>query len=128
MALADSLTRRERQVMETVHRLSRASVEEIRVAMPQPATYSTVRIIVNVLERKGHVRHEVTGKKFIYRATTPRAVAAKEAVRHLLGTYFEGSLSRAVAAMVQLHSGDLTDRELKKMISTIRRTRKEDSQ
>ena len=104
-----SLSRRERQVMEIIYRDSSASVEEIRAAMPQPASYTAVRVIANVLERKGHLRHAKRGKRYIYSPTTPRAKAVKGALRHLLSTYFGNSLHRAVAAMVQLHVKDLSD-------------------
>ena len=106
------LSRRERQVMEVVYRASSASVEDIRASMPQPASYSAVRVIVNVLERKGHLKHTRRGKKYIYRPSAPRASAVKGALRHLLRTYFSDSLPKAVAAMVQLHAKDLTAEDI----------------
>ncbi len=122
-----SLSRRERQIMEIVYRSSCASVEEIRAAMPQPASYSAVRVIVNVLERKGHLRHTRQGKKYIYWPRIPRASAIKGALRQLLHTYFGGSLPRAVAAMVQLHARDLTDDDIEELLRAIEKSRKERS-
>jgi BlaI family transcriptional regulator, penicillinase repressor len=120
-----SLSRRERQIMEIVYRKSQASVEEIRAAMPQPAGYSAVRVIVNVLERKGHLRHTWQGKKYIYRARVPRTSAIKGALQHLLQTYFGGSLPKAMAAMVQLHARDLTDDDLEELVRAIEQSKKE---
>ncbi len=119
-----TLSRRERQVMEIVYRTASASVEEIRAAMPQPASYSAVRVIVNVLERKGHLRHARRGKKYIYSPTTPRQRAVKGALKHLLSTYFDNSLPKAVAAMVQLHARDLSDEDLRQLITVIERSKR----
>jgi BlaI family penicillinase repressor len=119
------LSRREREIMEVVYRTSHASVEEIRAAMAQPASYSAVRVIVNVLERKGQLRHTKRGKKYIYWPRTPRASAVKGALRHLLRTYFSDSLPRAMAAMVQLHARDLTDEDIRQLVRTIEESRKE---
>jgi BlaI family penicillinase repressor len=112
--------------MEVVYRASSASVEEIRAAMPQHASYSAVRVIVNVLERKGHLRHTRRGKKYIYRPSTPRASVVKGALKHLLRTYFSDSLPKAVAAMVQLHARDLTDEDIRQLIRTIEESRREE--
>jgi BlaI family penicillinase repressor len=111
--------------MEVVYRKSSASVEEIRAAMPQPSSYSAVRVIVNVLERKGHLRHTKRGKKYIYRPSTPRASAIKGALEHLLRTYFSDSLPKAVAAMVQLHAKDLTAEDIRQLVQTIKKSRRE---
>ncbi len=120
-----SLSRRERQIMEIVYRSFRASVAEIRAAMPQPASYSGVRVIVNVLERKGQLRHTRSGKKYIYWPSAPRASVIRGALRNLLRTYFGDSLPRAVAAMVQLHAKDLTDEDVRQLVETIENSRRE---
>jgi BlaI family transcriptional regulator, penicillinase repressor len=119
-----ALSRREREIMEVVYRTSRASVEEIRAAITQPASYSAVRVIVNVLERKGQLRHTKRGKKYIYRPSTPRASAVKGAVKHLLRTYFGDSLPRAMAAMVQLHARDLTNEDITELVEAIEKSRR----
>jgi BlaI family transcriptional regulator, penicillinase repressor len=121
------LSRRERQVMEIIYRTSSASVEEIRAAMPQPASYSAVRVIVNVLERKGHLKHVRRGKKYVYSPTAPRTRAIKGAVKNLLSTYFGNSLPRAVAAMVQMHARDLSDEDIRELIQVIEQSKKDDS-
>jgi len=124
---SNSLSRRERQVMEIIYENSSASVEEIQAAMPQPASYSAVRVIVNVLERKGHLKHTRQGKKYVFRSTTPRTRAIKEALKHLLNTYFGDSLPKAIAAMVQLRAKDLSDEDLRQLIRAIEQAKKEDS-
>ena len=124
MTHSNSLSRRERQVMEIIYRSSRASVGEIQAAMPQPASYSAVRVIVNVLERKGHLKHTRHGKKYVYYSTMPRARTAKEALAHLVSTHFGNSLPKAVAAMVQLRAKDLSDEDVRQLIVAIRQAKK----
>lgn len=119
MPHSNNLSRRERQVMEIVYKNSSASVEEIQAAMPQPASYSGVRVIVNVLERKGHLKHTRQGKKYVYSSATPRTRAIKDALKHLLSTYFGDSLPKAIAAMVQLRAKDLSDEDLRQLIRAI---------
>lgn len=120
-----ALSRREREIMEVVYRKSRASVEEIRAAISQPAGYSAVRVIVNVLERKGQLRHTKRGRKYIYWPSTPRASAIKGALKNLVRTYFGDSLPRAIAAMVQLHARDLTDEDIQQLVHAIEKSRRE---
>lgn len=122
-----SLSRREREIMEIVFRASPISVEDIRAAMPQPATYSAVRVIVNVLERKGHLKHTRRGKKYVYSPTTARARAVKGALTSLLRTYFDDSVHLAVAAMVQLRAKDLSDEDWLQLEDAIRQSRTGDS-
>ena len=121
--LHPSLSRRERQVMEIIFRCSSASVKEIRAAMPQPASYSAVRVIVNVLERKGHLKHVRNGRRYIYSPTARRTKAVKAAVKSLVSTYFGDSLPRAVAAMVRLHANDLSDEDVAELVRTIQASR-----
>ncbi len=116
---SSGLSRRERQIMEIVYRCARASVAEIRAAMPERTSYSAVRVIVNVLERKGHLRHTKVGRKYIYRPCEPRTRAIRRAVQQLLATYFADSLPRAVAAMVQLRGGDLSEADVRELVRTI---------
>ena len=122
-----NLSKRERQIMEIIYGKGSASVEEVRAAMPQPVSYSAARVIVNVLERKGHLKHTRLGKKYVYRATTPRSTAVREALKRLIHTYFGDSLHTAVAAMVQLHARDLSDEDMRRLVDVIEQSRKEGS-
>ena len=114
-----SLSRRERQIMEILYRKKRAAVGEIREEMPSPPSYSAVRATVNILERKGHLSHVREGKRYVYAPSTPRRKAMRGAVRHLLGTYFDNSLEKAVTAMLELHGKDLSDEEIHRLAQII---------
>src|SRR5438034_2811302 len=93
-----SLSRRERQIMDVVYRLGRASAADIHGQLPDPPVAAAVRTMLRILEEKGHLRHEKEGPRHIYLPTIPRKVAQKSAVRHLIGTFFAGSRAAAVAA------------------------------
>ena len=95
-----ALSRRERQLLDIVYRLGRATASEIRAEIPDPLSDSSVRTMLRLMEDKGHLAHEVDGPRYVYFATTPAEVASRGALRHLLGTFFGGSATRLVSALV----------------------------
>ena len=114
------LGRRERQIMDTVCRLGRASVSEVREHLPDPPSYSAVRGMLNLLEDKGHLTHEQEGLRYIYKPTVARSQLRRSALRHVVQTFFDGSPTSAVAALLEMADGELSaaDRaRLAKMIA-----------
>jgi predicted transcriptional regulator len=97
---APPLTKRERQIMDILYRLGRATAGEIRAGLDGAPADSTVRTQLRVLESKGHVRHEEHGLRYVYMPTVPRHSARRSALRHLVDTFFDGSAAKAVAALV----------------------------
>ena len=85
------LSRRERQIMDILFRLGRATASEVMSELPGNSSYSTVRTQLRVLEAKGHVRHEEEGLRYVYLPAVRRQAARKSAVRHLVETFFDGS-------------------------------------
>src|SRR6266545_4281154 len=102
-----NLSRRERQIMDILYQRSRATASEIHQAMPEAPTYSAVRAKLRVLEEKGHVRHEEESLRYVYLPTMPRETARRSALRHLISTFFEGSVEQAVAALLDLSAANL---------------------
>jgi len=94
------LSRRERQIMDALFQLGRASAADVLRAIPEPPSYSAVRTTLGILEEKQVVRHEDLGGKYIYMATISRDAACKSAVRNLLDTFFEGSAADAALALL----------------------------
>ena len=119
-----SLSRRERQVMEVLFRGKTLSVEEIRAGIPSPPSYSAVRSTINILERKGYLRHVPHGKKYLYSPTTARKKAIRGAVQHLVSTYFDNSMGKAVSAMLELHRDDMDAGEIEKLTQMIAEKKK----
>ena len=117
------LSRRERQVLDVLHRLGRASAAEVRAALDDPPSDSAVRTHLRILEEKGHARHEQDGPRYVYLPTQPREVAGRNALRHALSTFFDGAPTRAVAALLDEASADLSDDDLDRLDDLIRAAR-----
>jgi predicted transcriptional regulator len=113
------LSRRERQVMDIVYRAGEATVSEVLEAMPDPPTYSAVRALMRILESKGHLAHRQDGPRYVYRPTVPREEASENALGRLLATFFDGSVERAVATLLDLESENLTDGELDRLAELV---------
>jgi len=118
------LGERERQIVEALYRRGRATVGEVLEELPEPPSYSAVRTMLGKLERKGIVRHAVEGPRFVYSATAPREAAQRSAVKRILGSLFDGSAERTVAAVLDLADG-LTPEELDRIEALIERKRRE---
>jgi predicted transcriptional regulator len=107
------LGRRERQIMEVVYRLNRASASEIRAQLPDPPSYSAVRGMLRLLEDKGHLDHAQEGIRHVYFPTVARDDIRESAMRHVLRTFFAGSTAAAMAALLEASeeppSGDELD-------------------
>jgi BlaI family transcriptional regulator, penicillinase repressor len=117
------LTKRERQIMDVLYRLGRATANDILANLPGPPSYSTVRTQLRVLETKGHVRHEEHGLRYVYTPTVPRHSARKSALKHLVDTFFEGSSAKVVAALLGSDGANVTDEELDQIAELVRRSR-----
>jgi predicted transcriptional regulator len=120
-----NLSRRERQMMDILYVRGRATAAEIHESLPDAPTYSAVRAKLRVLEEKGHVRHEQDAARYVYVPTMPRETARRSALRHMLSTFFEGSVEQAVAALLDLSSTRLGSSELNRIAGLIEEAKKE---
>jgi BlaI family transcriptional regulator, penicillinase repressor len=107
MTESPKLSAREREVLDALHRTGRATVSEIVDAMPAPATYAAVRAALRALAAKGQVRHEYDGPRYVYEPTVARDQASTTALAHLVGTFFDGSVRKAMAALLDLPGAGL---------------------
>ena len=119
------LGRRERQIMDAVYQLGEGSVGDVRARLPNPPSYSAVRTMIRLLERKGYLRHRKAGTKYVYRPTEPHESASRSALGHLVDTFFGGSASDAVAALLDVSSNRLSDADYRRMQQLIEEARKE---
>ncbi|HXE64206.1 MAG TPA: BlaI/MecI/CopY family transcriptional regulator [Bryobacteraceae bacterium] len=121
-----SLSRREREIMNAVFALgNRASADEIRARLMNPPSDSAVRAMLARLEKKGFLKHEYDGPRYVYSATLSPAVAKRTALRQYVRTFFGGSLRQMMNALVADASwtdADLDD--LKDEIDRVREARK----
>ncbi len=119
------LSRRERQIMDILFAAGRASGSEIRENLPDQPSYSSVRTILRVLERKGYVHHVEEGLRYVYSPTLPREDARRSALDRLVKTFFDGSAKQAAAAFLDPAAFSLTKDELKELAQMIQKARKE---
>ena len=111
--------------MDVVYAAGGATAATIHSRLPDAPVPAAVRTMLRILEDKGHLRHEKDGPRHVYYPTTPRSVAQKSAVRHLIGTFFGGSRTAAVVALLDDADRPLSDTERAELTSAIKRLRAE---
>ncbi|MHB1313519.1 MAG: BlaI/MecI/CopY family transcriptional regulator [Gemmatimonadaceae bacterium] len=119
----ENLSRRERQVIEILHRRGESTVAEIMQAMPDPPTYSAVRSILRILGEKKLIAHREDGPRYVYFPEKPTEKAADDVLAHVVRTYFAGSPEDAVTALLRMSDADLADADLVRLRDKIRRAR-----
>ncbi|NQW03963.1 MAG: BlaI/MecI/CopY family transcriptional regulator [Acidobacteria bacterium] len=122
--LSHSLSRRERQIMDVLHRLQEATAAVVRAEVPSPPSYSAVRALLRILEEKGHVRHVVDGPRYVYHPVAPLEAERESAVRHLVRTFFDGSTQDAMVALLDSADKTLSRQQLDDLTSRIDAARK----
>ena len=122
---AAGFSRREREIMEALYRFGKASAAEIREEIPDPPTYTAIRTHLSILEKKGHVRHESDGTRYIYAPLVARGEMGRRALDSLLRTFFDNSVERAVTAMLTRRDADIPREDLDRLAQLIDKARKE---
>ena len=119
------LSRRERQIMDIVYRLGEATAADVMDNLPDPPSYSAVRALLRILEEKTHLRHRQEGPRYVYQPTVSVDKAKQSALRHVVTTFFDDSVSQAVAALLDLNHDDLSDAELARLARLIDQAQEE---
>lgn len=117
--------RRERQIIETVYALGRATVADVLARLPDPPSYSTVRAMLGRLEEKGYLSHEQDGPRYVYLPAVPAERASNTALRQVVNVFFGGSVEQAVMALVNSPDGKLPEERLEALAARIRKAREE---
>ena len=122
-AATPDLSRRERQVMDILHRRNGATVAEIMGDLPDPPTYSAVRSVLRILGEKTLIRHKEDGPRYVYYPAESTERARDDVLAHVVRTYFGDSPEQAVTALLRLSDVDIDDAEIARLRNTIRRAR-----
>jgi BlaI family transcriptional regulator, penicillinase repressor len=122
---AARLSRRERQVLDVLYRAGRATCAEVQKTMADPPSYSAVRTFLRILEEKGLVRHEQDGARYIYIPTIEKDRASRSALRHVMNTFFEGSVTQAISALLDQDSKHLSQKDWQRLSVMIEEARQE---
>ena len=125
MKRLQSLSRREREIMDIVFAAGSVTASEVRDRMTDAPSYSAVRATIRILGLKGLLAHEHDGKRYVYRPTLAPGKARRNALDHLLNTFFDGSAAGALLTLLEHPGTDLSADELDRMALLIDRARKE---
>ena len=115
MATPETLSKRERQIVDALYAMGEGGAREITDSLREPQAFDTVRVTLGVLEKKGLVRHRVEGRRHIYQPAQPKDQASRSAWRRLTRTFFGGSPGRALIAFLDEAQGRLDDDELNEL-------------
>lgn len=110
-----ALSRREQQVLDIVYGLGHATAADVRERMHDAPTDAAVRTTLRILVAKGHLRIEQVGPRYDYWPTVPRETASRSEMQHVLRTFFGGSVETALAALLDLKPGEITDEERRRL-------------
>ena len=121
----ETLSRREREVMDVLYRGGEATVAEVMDELKDPPSYSAVRSIFRVLTEKGHIVHRADGPRYVYSPAVGAERASKAALDHVVNTFFDGSAERALAALLTRSDLDLTEAQIVHLAKEIRKAGEE---
>jgi BlaI family penicillinase repressor len=121
----NQLSRRERQIMDALYAAEAATAVELSAKLTDDPGYDSVRVTLRNLEKKGFVTHTKDGPRNVYRPTIPHDEATETALTHVVRTFFRGSPSRAILALMDLSDGALTDDQLQTLEARIEEARRE---
>jgi predicted transcriptional regulator len=110
-------------MMDIIYERGQATAADIVGRLQDPPSYSAVRAMLRILEAKGHLRHESQGPRYVFFPTVPREQASRSALRGLVRTFFDGSTTQAVAAL--LEQSRLSEADLARLAELIDEARKE---
>jgi len=127
MNAASTLSRRERQIMDIVYQQGQAAAADVRAALPDPPSYSSVRALLGILETKGHLKHIKDGARYVYLPIRPRSNAAKSALRSVMQTFFGNSVEQTVATLLSVSDTPLSPEELARLSALIDNAKKEET-
>jgi predicted transcriptional regulator len=119
------LTRREREIMDILYRLGRASAHEVLENLEAPPSYSAVRALLRLLEERGHAKHVKDGTRYVFSPATSRSDARRRALAHVVSTFFGGSVEQTMLALVESSSAKMSREELERLSEIVEHARKE---
>ena len=121
----DGFSRREREIMDALYKLGKASAAQIVEQIADPPSTTAIRTLLTILEKKGHVRHMSDGTRYIYEPMVAREQMSKRAMDSLLKTFFDNSVERAVAALLTRKDADVSRDELDRLSKLIEKAKRE---
>lgn len=119
------LAKRERQILEIVYGLGRASAADVLERLPDGPGYSTVRKMLSILESKGYLKHIEQDRRYVYLPTRSRREAGLSSLKHIMDSLFDSSAESVVSALLDISDADMSDEDLRRLSQLIEQRRKE---
>lgn len=123
-AVSATLSRRESQIMEILHRLERATAAEVQAELPDPPGYSSVRKLLEILEKKGVVQHRQDGPRYVFSPATMKTDAQRSALEALVRTFFSGSVEETAVALLGMSKERISPDALKRIAAEAERAKR----
>jgi len=111
--------------MDIVYQLGKVTAAEVQDLLPDPPGYSSVRTLLSVLEKKGHLQHEREGYHYVYSPVVRAEQACNNAIERVMNTFFEGSAAKLVSAVLDMSEPDLKEDDLREILRKIEEARKD---
>jgi BlaI family transcriptional regulator, penicillinase repressor len=112
---ADPLTPQELEIMKVVWRVGPATVRGVYedLLKRRRIAYTSVMTMMNVLERKGHLRKLAQDRAFVYEPTAPQKRVLSSMVGEFVDRVFNGSASPLLQHLIE--DERLTDQDLREI-------------
>lgn len=122
---ADGLSRREREIMDVLYKLGKATAAQVEEALAEPPSYTAIRTHLTILEKKGHLKHTQDGPRYVYAPKVAREKMAQRAVKSMLATFFDNSVEGVVAALLNQEDAKLSPAQLERLSSLIEKAKED---
>lgn len=110
--------------MDIVYKESRATAADIHRQLPDRPSYSSVRALLRILEGKGFLKHSTDGRRYVYRPAIAPERAKVSALKHMLNTFFDGSVGGMVTTLMDIPDAKLSDADYRQLQDAIKKARK----
>lgn len=120
----DDLPRREREALEAVYALERASVRDVQQQLAGEPAYSATRMLLQRLHKKKLLNVKRDGARYIYVPIASASMMGQNALSRVVNTFFGGSSRQAFGSYFSsegVSSGELD--ELEELIRETKRKR-----
>lgn len=119
------LSKRERQIMDVFYMLGEATAAEVIEHMPEKVGDASIRKLIRIVEHKGYLTHRRKGHSYIYTPTISKEYASRQAMKHLLRTFFQDSVPKAVSTLIDVSGSEMTEEDIAQISELIRKAEEE---
>jgi predicted transcriptional regulator len=107
------LTNLELEVLQALWTTCPANVQTVQKNLKRELAYTTVQTVLNILQRKGHVRRELRDRAYFYSPVVNPRVAVGKTLKNLIDRVFAGSALSLVMNLIQIKA--LTPEQLARL-------------